>query len=238
MTTISAAIQTYIDNRFSVGLEPYMDSLKDNGLNPSAGRILDVGSGPGQWSFAASRVAPDAEVIGFDINEEEVSFARQYQQEQGYSQVRFEMGGYLDLVDHIEPGTCDVIMCNGVLMYLDRDKAFEIFSSLLKPGGQVFFYHNHQPGYYLHKISQSLFPPAPKKIYAYGIKPLMMNWPKRVFLGATDGDGPLSTSSLKKLGQKHHLDLWEIPTKPMLTYKKNFAGVPFIFSLAGCKKSA
>jgi SAM-dependent methyltransferase len=236
MTTISPAIQEYIDNRFSVGLEPYIESLTENGLNSSAEKILDVGSGPGQWSFAASRVAPDAKVIGFDINREEVSFAKQYQEEQGYSNVRFEMGGYLDLPNHIEPESCDVIMCNGVLMYLDRDRAFEIFSSLLKPGGQVFFYHNHQPGYYLHKISQALIPPSPKKIYAYGFMPLLVNWPRSLFFGVTDRDRPLSIKGLQRIGKKHGLEFWEIPTKPMLSYKKSFVGIPYIFSLGGQKK--
>ncbi len=236
MTTISPAIQDYIDNRFSIGLEPYIESLTENGLNSSAERILDVGSGPGQWSFAASQVAPEAEVIGFDINQEEISFARQYQQEQKYSHVRFEIGGYLDLTNHIEPESCDVIMCNGVLMYLDRDRAFEIFSSLLKPGGQVFFYHNHQAGYYLHQCFESLAPPSPRKIYAYGFIPLLVHWPRSLFFGVTDGDGPLSIKKLQDTGKKHGLELHEIPTKPMLTYKKSFAGIPYIFSLAGYKK--
>ncbi len=236
MTTISTAIQNYIDNRFSVGLEPYQESLAENGLNSSSNLILDVGSGPGQWTFAASQIATNSEVVGFDINEEEISFAKQYKEEQGYERVRFEIGGYLDLPKHFEPKSCDAIMCNGVLMYLDRDRAFEIFSSLLKPGGQLFFYHNHQAGYYLHKVSRSLIPPSFRKIYAYGFHPLLIHWRRRVFFGVTDGDGPLSVRSLQKTGAKHGLELWQIPTKPMLNYRKSFAGFPFIFSLAGRKE--
>lgn len=237
MTTISTPIQEYIDNRFSVGLEPYRKSLEENGFDTSAKLVLDVGSGPGQWSFAASQLAPDAEIVGVDINEEEVSFAKQYKIDQGYERVRFESGGYLDLPGMFEPESCDVLMCNGVLMYLDRDRAFEIFSSLLKPGGQVFFYHNHQPGYYLHKTTLSLFPPSPRKFYSYCFRPLMVHWPKRVFLGVNNEDGPLSIQSLQKSGMKHGLELREIPTKPMLNYKKSFLGFPYIFSLAGHKTS-
>ena len=224
--------QKYILNRFSIGLSPYEAALRRSGLDSRVCRIIDVGCGPGQWIFAAYKVVPKAEIWGIDRNQEFIGYAQEYASIHGYDKVHFEVLSYFDLPEQFTKGYFDVLMCNGVLMYLDRNRAFEIFSYLLRPGGSLFLFYNHHVGYYLHKSIQALCSFSIKELYGYGLKALGINLFRRLLLRRNDGDTVLTPNYLQRVAQRHGVRLREIPTELPL-YRHSFLGLPYVFSMQG-----
>lgn len=227
------AMDDYIRNRFSVGLAPYEESLRKNGLDPSARKILDIGCGPGQWSFAAANVARNAEVWGIDPNQQELDFAREYAKTHGQQRTHFDIGRLSDVEYRFDKSAFDVIMCNGVLMYLDRHEAFRIFRHFLRPGGRLFLFHNHHIGYYMYKALRALREGSIRQLYGYGFKALLLNPLRQAVLGANDGDAVLTQGYLKRIAARHGIRLEQIPNEPQLSYKPSFLCLPYVYSLRG-----
>lgn len=225
-------MQKYANNRFSIGLLSYEENLRRNGLDSMACRIIDIGCGPGQWIFAACKVAPNAEIWGLDPNQELIEFAREYASTHGYDNIHFETLSYLELPQRFPEGYFDVLMCNGVLMYINRNCAFEIFRYLLRPGGRLFLFYNHHIGYYLHKSVQAFCSISIKGLYGYGLKALGINLFRRILLKSDDGDTVLTPNYLQRGAQQHGIQLEEIPTELPL-YRRSFLGLPYVFSMRG-----
>lgn len=226
-------LELYILNRFSIGLQAYADRLTQSGLGPTARRIIDVGCGPGQWSFAAASVSPKAEIWGIDPRRELIDYAEEYTHAHGYQRIHFETIDYTALRHRFPSGYFDVLMCNGVLMYLERDRAFEVFAYLLNPGGQIFLFYNHHIGYYIEKSLRALREGDIRGLYGYGLKALGVNLARRMLFGLHDGDTALRPAYLQRLALRHRIHLEEIPTALPSLYRDAFIGLPSVFSMRG-----
>ncbi len=112
-------------------------------------RVADVGCGVGWSTTAIARAFPNAEVIGFDLDEASVRDAREAAAAQGVS-VRFECRDAVALADE---GPFDLILVLEALHDMSRPR--EVLAALrdtLTPGGSVLVAdekvadHFHAPG--------------------------------------------------------------------------------------------
>jgi SAM-dependent methyltransferase len=111
-------------------------ALRLAGLGPGM-RVLDVGCGPGDVSFVASRlVGPEGTVLGIDAADI-VEFARARAAERGVTSVRFEQTTVGDLVLD-EP--VDAVIGRLILMHLpDPVATLRQLAGHVRPGGVIVF---------------------------------------------------------------------------------------------------
>jgi SAM-dependent methyltransferase len=118
-------------------------ALRQAGLRPGM-RVLDVGCGPGDVSFIASRlVGPTGSVVGVDAAPDMVELARTRAAQQGLAAVEFKQAT-IDAIVVDEP--VDAVVGRLILMHLpDPAAALRQLSSLLRPGGVIAFSENDIP---------------------------------------------------------------------------------------------
>ncbi|MCA2264607.1 methylase [Mycobacterium marseillense] len=107
------------------------------GLQPGM-RVLDIGCGPGDVSFIASRlVGPMGRVLGVDASAAVIEFARARAVEHGSDNVRFEPIA-IDDIALDEP--VDAVIGRMILMYLpDPVESLRRLAAMVRPGGVVAF---------------------------------------------------------------------------------------------------
>lgn len=110
--------------------------------------VLDLGCGTGLDVYIASKlVGESGRVIGVDMTEDQLAFARKYQDEMaekfGYekSNVEFKKGYIEDLKSlGIEDESVDVVISNCVINLSPyKEKVFEEVWRVLKTGGELYF---------------------------------------------------------------------------------------------------
>lgn len=107
------------------------------GLQPGM-RVLDIGCGPGDVSFIASRpVGPTGRVLGVDASSDIIEFARSRAREHGLNNVGFEATAIADVFLD-EP--VDAVIGRMILMYLpDPVEALRRLATMVRPGGVIAF---------------------------------------------------------------------------------------------------
>ncbi len=102
------------------------------GIKPGM-RVADLGFGSGKTTFYLHKlVQPDGEVVGVDIAEDRVDYAKKHYSEKGIEYIRRDICKPLD-----DLGMFDFIWVRFVLEY-HRSKSFDLvnnISRILKPGG-------------------------------------------------------------------------------------------------------
>ena len=125
------------------------ERLKKNGINPQKffenKIVVDGGCGSGKFSATIARLGAK-EVIGVDIGEKGLEFARGQAQKVPYGgRMRFVHGSLLSIP--LEDNSVDMVWSNGVIHHtLDYDKCVQEFSRITKPGGRIFLYVNGRFG--------------------------------------------------------------------------------------------
>ncbi len=114
-------------------------------------RVLDVGCGFGHWSAALA--ARNGEVEALDQHPARVEIAREVAACFGLENVYPRVGDALALP--FPDASFDGLFCYGVFMFLDRDRAFEEFRRVLRPGGRLYVCTNAR-GWWLRLWLQSL----------------------------------------------------------------------------------
>jgi ubiquinone/menaquinone biosynthesis C-methylase UbiE len=105
--------------------------------NPSL-KILDVGCGPGTITVDLAIRLPQGFVYAIDPSAEVIEKARKHAQEQGVTNVRFEVGDIFNwkALDGVEEASFDVVHAHQVLQHLqDPLGAMKQMKQLVKPGG-------------------------------------------------------------------------------------------------------
>jgi ubiquinone/menaquinone biosynthesis C-methylase UbiE len=225
--------ERYVELVFSAGINPYMQSLQKHRIVQKKS-ILDVGCGPGQWTLAAAKLNPEASVVGIDIDKGLRDFAIKYARDNKIKNCTFLRESYENLSKTFRAGSFDVIMCNGVIQYIDERKAFKIFSLLLKKRGLLIMFYNHGPGYYL-------------KSFFLGVKNLNLGdivWGANTFVASCtrkrisifrSQDHFVTLRHLQKTSADVGIILDQIQTEPKLNYQDRFLGFTYVFSCKGIK---
>jgi ubiquinone/menaquinone biosynthesis C-methylase UbiE len=104
------------------------------GINPGM-RVADLGYGSGKTSYYLHKlVQPNGKVVGVDISEERIKYAKKNYNKKGIKYIRRDVRESLD-----DLGLFDFIWVRFVLEYY-RTESFDIvknISSILKPGGII-----------------------------------------------------------------------------------------------------
>lgn len=125
------------------------ERLTKNGINPEklfAGKVvLDAGCGSGKFTAAIARFGA-SKVIGFDLGEKGLDFARKQAQKVPYgSCLEYRKGNLID--SPFNDSSFDLVWSNGVIHHtLNYEKCIEEFARVLKKGGILFLYVNGRFG--------------------------------------------------------------------------------------------
>jgi SAM-dependent methyltransferase len=103
---------------------------------PPNGRVLDVGCGSGSMSRLIARSFPHAEVIGVDVREQYLEFARARARDEGTGNLTFRSADVFALP--FPDASFDVVWCKYLLQWLrDPKSALAEMKRVTKPGGFV-----------------------------------------------------------------------------------------------------
>src|SRR6516162_11175847 len=103
---------------------------------PETAHILDAGSGSGAMTRCFGSRYADASVIGVDIRDDYVSYARGRANEDGLPNVGFRQGSVFNLP--FATASFDVVWSKYVMQWIDEpEKAVAEFRRVTKPGGVV-----------------------------------------------------------------------------------------------------
>lgn len=107
--------------------------------------VIDVGCGSGKFSAGLARLGAK-QVIGFDIGEKGLEFARNQAKKVPYgNQLDFRYGSAHKLP--LEDRSVDVVWSNGVIHLTDDyDGCVKEFARVIKPGGTLYLYVNGRFG--------------------------------------------------------------------------------------------
>ncbi|MDO8598880.1 MAG: methyltransferase domain-containing protein [bacterium] len=137
------------DIYFDQSYEFTKERLEKNGINPEqlfgGKRVLDAGCGSGKFSAAIARFGA-AKVIGMDIGEKGLDFARQQAAKVPYGhRLEYRVGSLLDIP--LDTASVDMVWSNGVIHHtLDYERCIAEFARVTRPGGTLFLYVNGRFG--------------------------------------------------------------------------------------------
>lgn len=154
--------EDYVSGLFSdiwVGLEDeiYFEESYDytkerfekSGVDPEAffkdKVVLDGGCGSGKFSAAIARLGA-AKVIGMDIGEKGLEFARSQAKKVPYGdRLDFRHGSLLEIP--LDDNSVDIVWSNGVIHHtLGYEQCVEEFARVIRPGGTLYLYVNGRCG--------------------------------------------------------------------------------------------
>lgn len=202
------------------------DLLVQAGVTGREKSILDVGCGTGLWSLAVARMCPEAKIVGFDPYEPDLAQAREQAAADGLP-VECHLLDFDQGMEHLKGRSFDLIMCNGVMHYLDRPRAFKCLSELLADDGWLMVYHTHCAGYYLQRTLQNLAAGKLRTAFYYS-RPLRWTHPRNLITGRHDGETCLSPKRLARYGRQAGLSMEILPPTP--EYPRSFLGLRVVVS--------
>lgn len=121
----------------------FADFVRVNVETPT--HVLDVASGPGVLGCMLSELWRDAEIIGIDISQEMVDYARKRAERFGCKNLKFICGDARNL--QFPDEHFDVIVCRGFLKVVPEvENVVKECWRVLRPGGKMFFSDTYYEG--------------------------------------------------------------------------------------------
>lgn len=118
--------------------------------------LLDCGCGSGSITVGLARVVAPGQVVAIDIAPIEIDRARERANQQGVSNVRFEVGDIFHLA--YPDNTFDAVFCHNVLEHQNEPlKALLEMKRVLKPGGVIGVRDADNGGDLLHPANELLW---------------------------------------------------------------------------------
>ena len=138
--------------------------------------VLDAGCGSGKFSAAIARFGA-RKVIGIDIGEKGLEFARNQAKKTNYKErLEYKYGSLLEIP--LEDNSVDIVWSNGVVHHtLNYEKCIEEFARVVKTGGCIFLYVNGRFGL-LELLKDSLRHATcdvPRELFQYFLTNLNIN---------------------------------------------------------------
>jgi len=117
----------------------FRDALRNITQRKQLSNVLDIGSGIGNYVFELSRQFPDAQVDGWEIDRDKLSFSKKFAKELGKKNVSFSYGDITKKPS--ATNTYDLIINIDVLEHIkDYKKALRHMYALLRPGGHIYIH--------------------------------------------------------------------------------------------------
>ncbi len=105
---------------------------------PTPQVVLDVGCGPGAQTVTLARALPGAHILAVDLLAEMVQETNRRLVDAGLTgRVQVVRGDMADLP--VQPGSQDLIWCEGAIYFIGVAEALRTWRPLLAPGGTVAF---------------------------------------------------------------------------------------------------
>ncbi len=101
--------------------------------------FLDIGTGPGFLLFEIADLSGNLELVGIDLSEKLINFAKSESEKRSYGDIQFEIcdANHLDFEDNV----CDFVISSGVLHSLKNPvAAIKEWLRVLKPGHDLWIY--------------------------------------------------------------------------------------------------
>ena len=113
-------------------------ALKLVGSLPAAARVLDIGCGPGMQTLHLAEMIGDGQITGIDAHPPYLKSATEQAVIAGVAdRVRFQQADMRALP--FEPGSFDLIWCEGAAYIMGVENALGSWRELLAPGGRIAF---------------------------------------------------------------------------------------------------
>lgn len=97
--------------------------------------FIDVGCGEGQYMFPLAGQFPQAAITGIDKSSGNIEFANEYIRQRPFPNVTVTQAVFEEMTPVPEG---DIVMCIGVLHFVDDDKAgMRALAAMVKPGGSL-----------------------------------------------------------------------------------------------------
>lgn len=210
----------------------YQDIIKEATNGQKVERILDIGCGSCCWSGAMALLFPDATVVSFDPSKEALATGQEILTQWKCNNTCFynvDLKAFIDTIWHGEK--YDLILSNGLLMYLDRDEYFRVLSQLMDKNGKAFLLHTHSFGYIFTRAIKWLLRFDLMRFYYYGVKGLIVE-PFNIYTRhKKDGDTFLTRKHIDHFARKHGFKLSTYNIDSIQGYKSKVLGVvPYVNS--------
>lgn len=124
----------YARERFTFRLEHYRRIFERIGF-ANRGRVLDAGCCVGDWSAALAALGNH--VVGMDKNEAFLAVGRELLADQPFSERMTLQVGEVERLS-FDDESFDSILCHGVLMFTEHDRALVEFARVLRPRGRLY----------------------------------------------------------------------------------------------------
>lgn len=173
-------VQMTDDIYFEQSYQFTKERFEKNGFDPEkvfGGKVcLDAGCGSGKFSAALARFGA-AKVIGMDIGEKGLAFAREQAKKVPYGdRLDYRFGSLFEMP--LEDKSIDVVWSNGVIHHtLNYEGCLSEFARVLKPGGTLFLYVNGRFGLFelLQDTLRQSMERVPRSLYQYYLQLLGIN---------------------------------------------------------------
>lgn len=120
---------------------PLLEELRDL-PGPAVATVADAGCGRGLFAACCARTFPEAEVVGFDIDRQQVERNRTMARRAGLENLRFEVQ---DLTELSAEQAFDLILSVDNLEHLEDDRGqCRRFARALEPGGWLLVHVPHE----------------------------------------------------------------------------------------------
>ena len=135
----------YFDQSYAFTKERFEKSGVDPVAFFKGKTVLDAGCGSGKFSAAIARFGAK-KVIGLDIGEKGLQFAREQTRKVAYGYVlEYRKGSLLEMP--LADSSVDIVWSNGVIHHTTGyEQCVKEFARVLKPGGTLFLYVNGRMG--------------------------------------------------------------------------------------------
>lgn len=120
---------------------PLLEGLRET-AGPAVATVADAGCGRGLFTACCARLFPEAEVVGLDIDREQVERNRTVARRAGLENLRFEVRDLAELGDE---EAFDLILSVDNLEHLEDDRGqCRRFARALRPGGWLVVHVPHE----------------------------------------------------------------------------------------------
>ncbi len=165
-------------------LYPVRDRILENARVAEGDVVLDVGTGSGLIAFGAlERVGPGGRVVFLDQSQDLLDHCRALSEEMGVLDRCDFVRAAADELSPVADASVDVVTTRAVVQYVpDKERVFQAFFRVLRPGGRVSMYE---------RINSFGFPEPPHLFWGYDVSPVQVLAERVRRLVEPPGYGPL-----------------------------------------------